>query len=191
MKLVNKKSFPKEIRPRFCKWCQKEIFFHHHGHYERFVYTLTEQLMIIIHRFICPLCRHTKGYLPNFIESHRQTAWEIHEEVLEKNNQGISLEKAGEEISRPAGPYSAKTTWRWKKYWEQIIQEKEHKIWELLLIHNPHLNIPVAQSKGKTPLDWLLKIWPGIQGGFRDKPGLLQWLYTIIKTHPPAVTAGR
>jgi hypothetical protein len=190
---VDKRNYPEEIRPKYCNNCHKEIFFHHHAHYSRMVYLLYSQHEIIIHRFICPGCRHTKSYLPSFVGPGRQAAWEIHEEVLSQNNNGVPLDKAGEEIPPPAGPFSSKTTARWKKYWDVFLYNKETLIWQWLLKHTPHLAIPVGKQKAKTALGWLFKIWPretaenaGLKG-----IGLLQWLYSLFnKPYPVAVAGG-
>lgn len=55
-----------------CPHCQQTVQLHRHGHYKRWLITaLAELLRLLIARFLCPLCRTTISYLPDFAFSYR------------------------------------------------------------------------------------------------------------------------
>jgi hypothetical protein len=55
-----------------CPSCLKAVQLHRHGHYQRWLITvLAELLRLWIARFLCPLCRTTISYLPDFAFSYR------------------------------------------------------------------------------------------------------------------------
>ena len=59
---------PESVCPR----CLRSVALHRHGRYQRWVVTLLAQwLYLWIARFLCPQCRHTISYLPDFAFTYR------------------------------------------------------------------------------------------------------------------------
>lgn len=83
---------------------------HRHGHYERMVYFLGNQFLIVIYRFKCPKCNHAYGLLPSFAGKNQQAAWDIQETILREQAAGASLADVAENLDdMPGGPYTEKT----------------------------------------------------------------------------------
>jgi hypothetical protein len=60
------------IRESICSNCRKAVKLHRHGRYQRWVVTLLGELLYLwMARFLCPLCRHTISYLPDFALTYR------------------------------------------------------------------------------------------------------------------------
>ena len=60
------------IPDSICPCCQQPVQLHRHGHYKRWLITeLAKLLRLWIARFLCPLCRVTISYLPEFAFSYR------------------------------------------------------------------------------------------------------------------------
>jgi len=58
---------PESVCPR----CLRSVALHRHGRYQRWVVTrLARWLYLWIARFLCPECRHTISYLPDFAFSY-------------------------------------------------------------------------------------------------------------------------
>lgn len=55
-----------------CANCHQAVTLHRHGRYRRWVATLLGKLLYLwIARFLCPLCRRTTSYLPDFALTYR------------------------------------------------------------------------------------------------------------------------
>lgn len=55
-----------------CAYCRKAVSLHRHGRYQRWVATVLGRLLYLwIARFLCPRCRHTISYLPDFALTYR------------------------------------------------------------------------------------------------------------------------
>jgi hypothetical protein len=67
-----------------CAVCHRAVQLHHHGRYQRWVATLLGKLLHLwIARFLCPLCRHTISYLPDFALTYRVLGPETIQTYLE------------------------------------------------------------------------------------------------------------
>ena len=67
-----------------CPRCQKAVNLQRHGAYSRWVISLMGLLLRLwIARFLCPACRHTISYLPEFALTYRPIAVETFEAFLE------------------------------------------------------------------------------------------------------------
>lgn len=184
IKVITKDQYPEELRPVFCEHCQEEKFFHHHDYYERDAHNCIQQWRIAIHRFLCPTCRHTRSVLPTFIGPHKTVTWDVQEETIRKNESGMPLEQIAGEINPPAGPYSAKTMWRWKKAWNVLLTALEITVWEWLLKRIPHLALPIGKEKPPSAWQWLFKIWPQVKEklSLSESVGLFQWLHRFSRS---------
>jgi hypothetical protein len=67
-----------------CGNCHQAVKLHHHGRYQRWVATLLgKELYLWIARFLCPLCRRTISYLPDFALTYRLLQPETFQGFLE------------------------------------------------------------------------------------------------------------
>lgn len=67
-----------------CPSCLKPVHLHRHGHYKRWLINLLAKAMLLwIARFLCPLCRTTISYLPDFAFSYRPLQPRTFEAYLE------------------------------------------------------------------------------------------------------------
>lgn len=67
-----------------CANCFKAVKLHRHGRYQRWMITLLAQVVLIwVARFLCPLCRRTLSYLPDFAFSYRPLQPESFQGFLE------------------------------------------------------------------------------------------------------------
>jgi hypothetical protein len=68
-----------------CSNCHQAVTLHHHGRYQRWVATLLAKVLYLwIARFLCPLCRHTISYLPDFALTYRVLGTETLQGFLER-----------------------------------------------------------------------------------------------------------
>jgi transposase-like protein len=175
---------PEELRPTYCSHCRMDRLFHRHGKYQRKVFTWLECFLIFIYRFKCTACGHTQSLLPSFTGPHQQVIWDVQEEVVRKNEEGASLGDLTEELKPPAGPYSQKTLWRWKKTWERRLEAVEVYAWKWFLNRLPHLQMPVGEAKPKSRWGWLFHVFE--QAGTYLSPlqsfRLFHWLYRLHRS---------
>ncbi len=67
-----------------CSNCHQAVTLHRHDRYQRWVATLLgEALYLWIARFLCPLCRRTMSYLPDFALTYRLLGPETLDRYLE------------------------------------------------------------------------------------------------------------
>ena len=125
---------------------------HRHGHYERTVYFLDNQFLIVVYRFKCPECSHADGLLPSFVGKNQQAAWDIQETVLREQAAGASLADVAEKFDDvPGGPYTEKTLWRWVSRWGRELPQWISAAWAFLLKRIPHAKIRVgAKNPGRS-----------------------------------------
>jgi hypothetical protein len=83
----------------FCANCRRATKLHHHGHYCRYVLTLTATyLLIVVLRFLCPLCGKTISYLPNFTATYRAMQWETFQAFLDGQVERVDVRKMLERL---------------------------------------------------------------------------------------------
>jgi len=67
-----------------CANCHRAVKLHRHGRYRRWITTLLGKLLQLwIARFLCPLCRRTISYLPDFALTYRLLGPETLQRYLE------------------------------------------------------------------------------------------------------------
>lgn len=67
-----------------CSNCHQAVKLHRHDRYQRWVVTLMGHLLHLwIARFLCPVCRHTISYLPDFALTYRVLGPETLQRYLE------------------------------------------------------------------------------------------------------------
>ncbi len=103
---------PEHWRPRQCRHCQAESGIHRHGRYYRKLYTLLEEVKLVIFRFKCSTCGKTFSLLPPFLIPYRGAALDVQEKLIRQADQGYPLEAITENLTPATEPYSAKTLWR-------------------------------------------------------------------------------
>lgn len=65
-------AFRQIIAEPTCPICLKGSHLHRHGRYQRWFLTRPAKFMLLwVARFLCPLCRRTVSYLPDFVLSYR------------------------------------------------------------------------------------------------------------------------
>lgn len=164
---------------------------HRHGHYERTVYFLDNQFLIVVYRFKCPKCNHADGLLPSFVGKNQQAAWDIQETVLREQATGASLADAAENLDDvPGGLYTEKTLWRWVSRWNRELPRWTPAVWSFLLERIPHAKIRVGAKKPRQEWEWLFDAWDQMQAKAPKPQGenLLQWLYR--QAHSVAAAVG-
>ena len=68
-----------------CANCRLAVILHRHGRYQRWVITLLGKLLYLwMARFLCPVCRHTISYLPDFALTYRALGPETLQGFLER-----------------------------------------------------------------------------------------------------------
>ena len=68
-----------------CANCGRAVRLHRHARYQRWIATLLGKFMRIwIIRFLCPLCRRTMSYLPDFAFTYRVLQIETFEAYLDR-----------------------------------------------------------------------------------------------------------
>lgn len=82
-----KQEADKQIIPEsICAHCQRAVTLHRHGRYQRWVVTLLGLLLHLwIARFLCPRCRRTISYLPDFALTYRVLGPETFEGYLDQS----------------------------------------------------------------------------------------------------------
>jgi hypothetical protein len=186
-----KDGCPDSLRPMVCPHCQEQLMLHRHGHYERMVYFLDNQFLIVVYRFKCPKCNHADGLLPSFVGKNQQAAWDIQETVLREQATGASLADAAENLDDvPGGPYTEKTLWRWVSRWNRELPRWTPAVWSFLLERIPHAKIRVGAKKPRQEWEWLFDAWDQMQAKAPKPQGenLLQWLYR--QAHSVAAAVG-
>ncbi|MCL6449523.1 MAG: DUF6431 domain-containing protein [Armatimonadetes bacterium] len=158
-------------------------FFHRHGKYQRNAFTWKDSFKIFIYRFKCSTCGHTQSLLPSFIGPRQQVVWDVQEEVIQESEKGTPLNELAEKLEPPAGPYSERTLWRWKKNWEARLARVETGLWKWFLDRLPHLDLPVGEKKPKGRWGYLFQAFEQVRahlpevGPYR----LFQWIYRFKK----------
>jgi len=183
---------PKHIRPVCCLECGFDGLLHRHGHYKRVVITLSDADIINIYRFKCPSCEKTYALKPTFIGSNRQTTWDVEESIIEENERGTPLAELAADFPTPAGPYSEKTFWRWKKNWSQLIAAVHTFIYKQVLDKIPNMVIPVGKDKPQTTKEWLLYFWHKWKDAFpaQKEYVFFHWVYRMgRKNYIPFVSS--
>lgn len=127
-----------------CPICQRAVTLHRHGAYLRWLATvLGELLRLWIARFLCPRCRHTVSYLPDFAFTYR---------VLQPDTFAAFLEG---ESARP----DVRTFWDLLHGYQRRFQAFGA---ELIRTVGPGLGVaPPPSSRGLWP--WLRKAGEGLR----------------------------
>lgn len=172
---------PNHLRPMVCPHCEAKVMLHKHGSFKRTVYTLLEEFVIAIYRFICPIntCKQSISLVPNFVPKYHQVAWEVKEEVIRQQLSGVALMKISEDMVISAGKFSEKTLWRWSKAIRDKLRESSSEQWQVILEKLPHLEIHVGPEKPLREWGWLFRAWEQVRLMIPDyvEIGLLAWLY--------------
>lgn len=171
---------PEVDRPRGCSHCGADTMPHRHGKFMRVLFSLTEEIVIPIFRFLCTQCRKTMSVIPSFVERHHQVAVEIKEELILRREEGESIaEIASKSNVYPGGPYSEKTLWRWTVRWNERLKIHEGQVWSYLLQRCPMPSLPRERTS----------LWQALFVSWRrfkqmDEPsvGLLQHLYRLARS---------
>lgn len=84
-----------------CPHCQQTVMLHRHGHYKRWLMTLlAEFVRIWIARFLCPLCRTTISYLPDFAFSYRPLQAQTLEAYLDDKTERCDVRSHRDRLRR-------------------------------------------------------------------------------------------
>ncbi len=76
----SQEAYRQIIPDPICPNCGRAVHLHRHCRYQRWVATLLGKLLYLwIARFLCPLCRRTVSYLPDFVFTYRL----LHPETFE------------------------------------------------------------------------------------------------------------
>jgi len=140
LKMV-KNGCPEEFRPTWCKHCESEAKFHKHGSFTRSVLTMEELLEIKIFRFKCTACGKTRSVLPSFLRRHHTAALDVQELVVQSHSKGVALRVISEQLPSQLA-FSEKTLWRWKNYWQKLLDNLKLDFWPTVLARFPHLLLP-------------------------------------------------
>lgn len=176
---------PEELRPGLCPECGAEGKMHRHGKFSRKAITFIEAVIIPIYRFKCYACKGcTVSLIPSFLGAHQQAIWDAQEEIIRQNENGNSLEKVAERWKPSFVAFSVKTLWRWKKQWDQQLQEQESRIWAQLIDLIPHVTLPVGSQKPQRRWLWLFSLWEQFNSRHPQSFGLLHWLYRFCQSGP-------
>ena len=173
---------PKHIRPLRCLDCKYEGLLHRHDQYERKVITLSGTYSNMLYRFRCPDCGKTHTLRPTFIGAHRQATWDVEQSVVEENEGGTPLAELAADFPPPAGPYSEKTFWRWKRKWCQWINDKQGRICKKVLDKIPNIVIPVGNDQPPSTKEWLRYLWHKWTEVFPGPTwiGFFHWMYRMV-----------
>lgn len=88
---------PESVCPR----CLRAVKLHRHARYQRWVATLLAELFYLwIARFLCPLCRHTISYLPDFVFSYRILPPQSFEAFLNEQTDRVDVRKLADTLHR-------------------------------------------------------------------------------------------
>ena len=175
---------PEEFRPTWCEQCQSEAKFHKHGNFTRSVLTAEEQLEIKIFRFKCTSCSSTCSVLPPFLRRNHTASLDAQEHVVQSNSEGVALRAISGQLD-----FSEKTLWRWKNYWQKLLDKLNPSFWPTVLARFPHLILPRGGSTPRSQWEWVFWVWGQTRQHLTDKPtGCLQWLNFL--SQPLAVAAG-
>lgn len=118
--------------------------------------------------------------LPDFVETHHQTAVDIKEEVILQSCEQRSLTEIAEEpLSATGGSYTEKKLWRWLRRWEKRRIRQEAQLRSLLLCQGQAEPLPRVQ---KSVWIELFAIWPHIAG----EESLLAALLRLERSLSPA-----
>lgn len=156
-------GIPDEDRPRRCPSCgQEHQLLYRHGNYLRSVITMEDTFEVPIYLFYCPLpeCKCTFGLIPDFVEKHHQIALDVKEEIISKQDQGMSLARLAEDsVTLPSGPYSEKTLWRWTCVWRERLEHTAYHLWSWILALLPHMELWSEQARRRSLWGGFFELW--------------------------------
>lgn len=139
-------GLPEAFRPSRCGSCMSKRRPHRHGRFFRWLFTLTEAILIPLYRFRCSDCRKTTSVIPLFVESHHQSAVDVKEAVIRSGEEGSSLAAiASESATFSGGQYAEKTIWRWQQCWRRRRDRIHEQIWRVIL-HNG-IDFPLPRER--------------------------------------------
>ena len=152
------------------------------------MYTLLKAFVLSIYRFKCCKCGKATSFLPNFVKEHHQVAWEVKEEVIRQQLDGVALAKIAENLVTSAGKLSEKTLWRWSKAIRNDLKDVSSEVWMAILERLPYVEIPVGPSKPEQEWAWLFQAWDQLrlkipEDRFR---GILTWIYQMKRSRAVA-----
>lgn len=97
----NSEGHRQVIPESVCPCCKRAVQLHRHARYQRWVATLLAELLPLwIARFLCPLCRHTISYLPDFVFSYRILSPESFAAFLDGQAERVDLHKLADTLHR-------------------------------------------------------------------------------------------
>ena len=143
-------GLPEADRPASCGFCSSKRTPHRHGKFMRWLFTIDDAFHIPLFRFLCPDCRQTFCIVPDFVETHHQSAIDVKEEVvLAAAAEGRSLAEIAEQSSVYAGgSYSEMSLWRWLKRWSKRKNSHEQQLWSTILHRGLHTPLPRERVSG-------------------------------------------
>lgn len=149
---------------------------------------MEELLEIQIFRFKCTACGKTCSVLPSFLRRHHTAALDVQELVVQSHSKGVALRVISEQLPSQLA-FSEKTLWRWKNYWQKLLDNLKLDFWPTVLARFPHLLLPRGSNTPGNRWGWVFWVWEQTRLKLTDKPtGCLQWLNFL--SQPVAVTAG-
>ena len=154
-----KDACPEEFRPMACPRCKWQGRLHSHGRYFRGLFSMRGAFTIPIYRFKCSNCKKPASLRPSFAAKGSQIALDVHQEVLEKRAEGVSLSEATQMLTVPGSPFSERTIGRWVRFWDGRLKMSLARIWNTVLTRLPHLAIPKGRHKPKDEWGYLLPLW--------------------------------
>lgn len=185
---IVKNGCPKELRPTRCRHCQSKAKFHRHGSYFRSLYTMGGDFEIRIFRFKCSACAKTCSVLPSFLRRNHTAALDLQEYVVRSHSKGLPLWSISKQLATTQF-FSEKTLWRWKNYWQKILDKLEQNFWPIVITRHPHLLLPRGSCTPNNLLGWIFWVWDQIRQHVTDKSaGCFQWLTFL--SQPMTVTVG-
>ena len=96
---VASEAFRQILPDSTCPRCLQAVQLHRHGRYQRWLITrLAKAMLLWIARFLCPLCRTTISYLPDFAFSYRPLQPQTFQAFLEGQAERADVRSYGERL---------------------------------------------------------------------------------------------
>jgi ribosomal protein S27AE len=145
----------RQVRPeRLCPHCGSAVGLQRHGTYGRWITTLIGALLrLVVARFLCPRCRRTVSYLPDFALSYRTVHAESFQAYLEGDCQRRDVQT-----------------------WQGLLRTYERRLhaWAPTLIRT------VGAAFGRAP-PLAAGVWPWLKGACGDLRAATRQLVTVFQ----------
>ena len=80
---IAQKAHEQIVPESACPVCRQATPLHWYARYERWVAALGKYVLIWVARFLCPRCRKTISYLPDFVAPYRAVQWDTLQAFIE------------------------------------------------------------------------------------------------------------